>query len=123
MEINNYKRLNVQTLQSQVQDSVENEETHEEKQGLDNHKSREVSAPGFAAHDLCTGPEAPPEEILPIPIWRPFEDKPIDECIANIICEGNCIHTACSQTQPQNLSEPKVIWYMIVKKCFRLKMK
>ena len=38
-------------------------------------------------------------------------NKPIDECIANIRCEGNCIHSACSQTQPKNLSEPKVFWY------------
>ena len=75
------------------------------------HESRDPSAQGFAAPDPSTGPEAPPEEILPIPIWRPFEDKPIDECIANIRCEGNCIHTACSQTQPQNPSEPKVICY------------
>ena len=80
MEINKYKRINVQTLQSQVQDSVENEETHEETQGQANHESREASAPGFAAPDPSTGPEAPPEEVLPIPIWRPFEDKPIDEC-------------------------------------------
>ena len=36
-------------------------------------------------------------------------DKPIDECIANIRCEANCIHTTCSQTQ--NMSEPKVVWY------------
>ena len=33
MEINKYKRINMQTLQPQVQDSVENEETHEETQG------------------------------------------------------------------------------------------
>ena len=32
MEINEYKHMNVQTLQSQVQDSVENEETHGETQ-------------------------------------------------------------------------------------------
>ena len=30
MEINKYKCINVQTLQSQVQDSGENEKTHEE---------------------------------------------------------------------------------------------
>ena len=111
MEINKYKHFNVQTLQSQIQDSVENKETHEETQGQANHKSRKASGPGFAAPDPSTGPETPTEEILPIPIWWPFKDKPIDECIANIRCEGNCIHTACSQTQPQNLSEPKIIWY------------
>ena len=66
---------------------------------------------GFAAPDPSTGPEAPTEEILPIPTCWPFEDKSIDECIANIRCEGKCIHTACSQTQLQNPSEPKVIWY------------
>ena len=63
MELNEYKRINVQTLQSQVQDSVENEETHEETQGQANHEPREDSAPGFAAHDPSTGPEAPPEEF------------------------------------------------------------
>ena len=80
-------------------------------QGQANHESREASAPGFAAPNPSNGPEAPPEEILPIPIWRPFEDKPIGECIGNIRCEGYCTHTACSQTQPQHPSEPKVIWY------------
>ena len=63
------KHFNVQTLQSQIQDSVENKETHEETQGQANHKSRKVSGPGFAAPDPTTGPEAPTEEILPIPIW------------------------------------------------------
>ena len=33
MEINQYKHIKVQVLQSQVQDSVENDETHEETQG------------------------------------------------------------------------------------------
>ena len=58
------KCINVQTLQSQVQDSVENDKTHEETQGQANHESREASGPGFAAPDPSTGPEAPPEEIL-----------------------------------------------------------
>jgi excinuclease UvrABC helicase subunit UvrB len=44
MEINKYKHINVQTLQSQIQDSVENKEAQEETQGQDNHKSREASA-------------------------------------------------------------------------------
>ena len=30
MEINKYKHINVKTLQSQVQNSVENKETHKE---------------------------------------------------------------------------------------------
>ena len=89
MKINEYKCINVQTLQSQVQDLVENEETPEETQGQANHESKEASAPGFAAPDPSTGPEAPPEEILPIPIWQPLEDKPIDVRIANFRCEGN----------------------------------
>ena len=42
-------------------------------------------------------------------MWRPFEDKYIDECIGNFRGEGNCVDTACSQTQPPNPSEPKVI--------------
>ena len=84
MEIIKYKRINVQTIQSQVQDSVENDETHGETQGQPNHESREAFGPGFAAPDPSTGLEAPPQEILPIPIWPPFEEKPIDECIANI---------------------------------------
>ena len=69
MEINKYKRNNMQTLQSQAQESVENEETHEETHGQANHESREASTPGFAAPDPSTGPETPTEEILPIPIW------------------------------------------------------
>ena len=83
MEINKYKCINRQTLQSQVQDSVENEETHEETQGQAKHELREASALGFAAPDPCTGPEAPSEEIIPIPIWQPFEDKHIiyGQCI------------------------------------------
>ena len=108
---NKYKLINVHSLQSQIQDSVENKETHEETQGQANHKSRKASAPDSAAPDPSTGPETHTEEILPIPIWLPFKDKPIDECIANIRCEGNCILTASSQTQPQNPSEPKVILY------------
>ena len=95
MEINKYKRINVQTLQTQALDSVENDKIHKETQGQANHESSEASGPGLAATDPSTGPEAPPEEILPIPIWIPFENKPIDECIFNIKCEGNCIHTAC----------------------------
>ena len=61
MEINNYKHINVQTLQSHVLDLVENAETHEETQGQANHESREASGPGFAAPDPSTGQEAPPE--------------------------------------------------------------
>ena len=33
MEINKYKCINMQKMQSKVQDSVENKETHEEMQG------------------------------------------------------------------------------------------
>ena len=33
MEINKYKRIIVKTLQSQIQESVENEEAHKETQG------------------------------------------------------------------------------------------
>ena len=80
-------------------------------QGQANHESRKSSAPGFDAPDPSSGPEAPLEDILPIPILEPFEDKLIDECIANISSEDNCIHTACNQTQPQNQSDPKVISY------------
>ena len=69
MEINKYKRLNMHTLQSQIQDSVENKEKHEETQSQANHKSRKASAPVFAAPDPSTGPKTPTEEILPIPIW------------------------------------------------------
>ena len=54
MEINKYKLINVQTLQSQTQDSLEYEKAHEETQGQDNHKSRKASAPGFAAPDPST---------------------------------------------------------------------
>ena len=96
MEINKYKHINLQTLQSQVQDSVENLETHKETQGQANQEPRETSAPGFAAPDPC--PEAPPQEFLSIPVCQPFEDKVIDECIANFRCEGNCISEAYSQT-------------------------
>ena len=38
MEIIEHKHRKVQTLQSQVQDSVENEETHDESQGQANHE-------------------------------------------------------------------------------------
>ena len=111
IKINHNNCITVQQLQSQVQDAVVNKEKHEEMQGQANHESREASAPGFAPTDPSIVAEAPPEEILPIPMWQPFVDKPIDECIANIRCEGNCIHTACGKTQPQNVSEPNVIWY------------
>ena len=69
----------MQLLKPQFQDSVENKETLEKTQGQANHDSRKASTPGFAAPDPSTGPEAPPEEIFPIPIWQPIEDKPIDE--------------------------------------------
>ena len=68
IEINKYKHIIVQAMQSQIQDSLENKEAHEEIQGQGNHKSRKASAPGFAAPDPSTGPETPPEEIFPIPI-------------------------------------------------------
>ena len=64
MEINKYKFINVQILPSHVQDSVENDKTHEEIQGQANHEPREASGPGFAAPDQSTGPGAPPEEVL-----------------------------------------------------------
>ena len=80
MDINKYKRINVQTLQSQIHDSVKNKEKHEETQGQANHKSRKASARGFVAPDPSTGPETPTEEIFPMGIWWPFKDKPIDEC-------------------------------------------
>ena len=54
---------------------------------MKNHKVKRSLAPGFSAPDVSTGPYAPPEEILAIPIWRPFEDKPIDECIAKEIVD------------------------------------
>ena len=59
MEINKYKRIKLQTLHSQVQDSVENKGKHEETQAQTNHESREAFAPGFAAPDPSTGPGAP----------------------------------------------------------------
>ena len=73
----------MQTLQSQGHDSVENEETHKETQGHSNHELREAIA-RFGCPRSLDAPEAPPKEIFPMPIWRPFEDKPLDECIANI---------------------------------------
>ena len=69
MEINKYKHINMQTLQSQIQGSVENEEKHEETQGQANHESRKASSQGFPAPDPSTGQETHQEEILPIPIW------------------------------------------------------
>ena len=87
----------MQTLQSQALDSVENDKTHEETQGQANHESREASGPGFAAPNPATGPEAPPEEILPIHIWKPFENKTIDEVKVTA-----SIQPVCSQTHPQN---------------------
>ena len=43
MEIKKYKCITVQEMKSQIQDSVENKETHEETQGQANHESREAS--------------------------------------------------------------------------------
>ena len=68
MKIKKYKCNNVNTLQSQIQKSVENKEAHEEIQGQAKYESRKASAPGFSAPDPTTGPEAPSKEILPIPI-------------------------------------------------------
>ena len=93
MKINKYKLINMQTLQSQIQYSVEEEET----QGKVNHESREASATGFAAPDPSTGPEAPSEEILPKPIWQLFKDKPIHESFANISCKGTCTYAAVAK--------------------------
>ena len=61
-----YYRANIET---KIQDSVVNEETYKETQGQANHESRKSSAPVVAAPDPSTGPEAPPEEILPIHIY------------------------------------------------------
>ena len=73
----------VQTLQSQIQESVENEETYNETQRSSLAWVKTSLRPGFGAPDPSTGAEAPSEEIIPMSIWPPFEDKPIDECIAN----------------------------------------
>ena len=43
IEIKKYKCITVQKMQSQIQDSVENKETHEETQGQASHESREAS--------------------------------------------------------------------------------
>ena len=60
IEVNKYKRINVQTLPSQVQDLLKNDKTHEETQGQASHESREASGPGFAAPDPSAGPKATP---------------------------------------------------------------
>ena len=57
MDINKCKRIKVQTLQSMIQDSVENKETHEETQGQANHKS-----------------EKPPPQVL-LPLLPPLTQK------------------------------------------------
>ena len=44
MEINKYKRINMQTLRWHIHDLVENEEKHEESQDQSNHKSRKAFA-------------------------------------------------------------------------------
>ena len=37
------------------------------------------------------------------PLWRPFEEKEVDECILNVRCEGDCTHVECKQTS-ENIS-------------------
>ena len=32
-------------------------------------------------------------------LWRPFEDRQVDECIQNISCQGDCQHVNCNRTQ------------------------
>ena len=56
MKINEYKQINVQSLQSQVQNLMENEETPEDTQGQTIYESKSASAPGFAAPDPSTCP-------------------------------------------------------------------
>ena len=77
VEINKYKRITVQTLQSQVQDSVKI------KKHIRKHKVKLKASP-----NLSTGPEAHPENNIPLPMWKTFEDQLNNECIANIRCEG-----------------------------------
>ena len=66
MEIKKYKHFNVQTLQSQIQYSVENKETHEETQG-----KLTISQEKPLSQVLL--PQIPPlaQKLLqyPIPIW------------------------------------------------------
>ena len=77
VEINKYKRITVQTLQSQVQDSVKI------KKHIRKHKVKLKASP-----NLSTGPEAHPENNIPLPIWQTFEVQLNNECIAKIRCEG-----------------------------------
>ena len=73
---------------------------------------RRQSSGGAAPADIEYSP-VPNMQIAgatPTSKLQPFNDKPIDDCIANIRCEGNWIHKASSQTQPQNLIESKVIF-------------
>ena len=65
----------------------------------------------FAVPEHQAGPNEPPEEAARGSIWRPFEDKPVEECIVSFSCEGNCQHTTCTETKRQTQSEPKVTCY------------
>ena len=54
--------------------------------------------PPQAAHLQEVNPQVTP------PLWRPFEDKEVDECIQNVRCEGDCTHVRCIKT-PENTSK------------------
>ncbi len=66
------KRFNVHTVQSPIQDSVENKETHEETQGQANHKSRKASGPCFAAPDPSTGQKLLQKKFSPYLYGNPL---------------------------------------------------
>ena len=87
----------MQTLQSQDHDSVENEETHKETQGHSKHESREATAPGLDAPEAWMPQKLLQKKFSPCPYGNPLRTNHLMNVLQT---SGNCIHTACSQTQP-----------------------
>ena len=78
-------------MQSQVQDSGGNEETHEEIQGQANHESREASALCFAAPDPFTysfllGSILPNKHCLGVFLSRPLGQVSLDDAMSVTLC-------------------------------------
>ena len=77
-----------------------------------------LQVPSFQEQSLQGPPLQEAGPLVTPPLWRPFEEKVVDECIENVRCEGDCDHVQCKIT-PDNSSTNETKTCNNCKKVFR----